>query len=1300
MYKINYLAKRTLNKKLLKDFLDFVNEELKINKPYSLYFVEDKTNAKDPLGRTAMYNPSSSSVYIYATNRHPKDILRSIAHELVHHKQHCDGRLEDMSFEKSEKEANAGGFLVRKFEDGRKPVSEQQAPAEKAKFSKVSKDYGLADSSGLAKGNGRYKRMTKMGEFRYPTDDAPDWNQNANKWSLKDVLEARKDIWNDNWKLNTSRERTDSITNKQGSKYASVYRNVQDRNIKYLIFNQRAIYDLVKNMNVSKNLPDLPDYSKIKKFDGYNQQLMNELFKNPKNMKKYIGLVKRFSVSGVKGLNISDINKFKKDFETVLSDLKKQSEQAAKKTYQQALAIIKKGGQDAEAAQNYLIDYATKGQEPDIEGYSGEGPMGTVPWDGTRIKSQDGKNLRIPTYEEFKKGVVDPALSAAQQAARSLKKEQEQNKNSADDAARALDRKERSKFAVYSLPQTNAAYSTYRVYNDGVMRLSVVDPKFGVARAETAAEAGIQLPMPMRQDLLKLAMNKQKGDTSFKKLDTRVRDVYAQSPFGFKSARAINKFGEAFTEELLQFLTIVGAVPLPFTWLADFAAAAILAGQGKYGEAVLYTLFPVIFAPIGKDARWIETTLDGLAGGPVGRKKLYERLFKSFLESKTAGVATTEEVLRGAKTVSRGLDDTAAAIRNTTATTESGVKLTKETENLISYLEEITGETIKDLQKLEDIQTVFRYITDESLEAARKTQLSKVGQETLDLIGDLPAFNLSFRPDKKFPGVLEPYAEYFREIIEGDVEKTIGFVINDASIFPDESFRDALKALYKTKPDEAIKQATDRLVFEQLEALARNKSFMSDVEKLMKTQLPNETMASFGKTVSETTIDILKPENINKLDDATTEGLFDLIYGLVNGTRKLDDAGVWKEGLDAVVEQARSRVDKAGKKLVSKDLLSYENLSKNRLFRPSFEAASKLSSKSLSKLYAKAQSVAAGAKPQLKIARGQLRTLKALYSQKGTGFVGRFITQYMAGNKILFRTLGVISNAIQKAAMKTGVRTSFAQIFGRLGGGLSYLFIAKLHIPLIAYVRFFQPYCGTPLKDYMSTVAALISTKDVLSFIFNPAQGIVTYGNIRSEYKKLFGGDDYSPQKSDIFKKYCKDFNDLASYLPEIGEKKANKVFRDSMIFVETNANKAFNEINEFVEVQGGAAAKELDATAKKAARELAAAGTKAQKVAKGAGKLAVDVATGKAPKPVKDLAEQAKQTVNGVMGATKKKADAVISEGVNAAHRAANKEFDSLFAPAPEAATPTTKESISLSDYREKLLEERLEKLTIGLIK
>lgn len=129
MYKIKNLAEKTLNKDLLEEFLGFANNKLEIDQPYSVYFVDDKQNAADPLGKTAMYNPSSNSVYVYATNRHPKDILRSIAHELMHHKQNCDGRLDKTYGEGStsekqlELEANEAGYLVREFEDGRKSKS-------------------------------------------------------------------------------------------------------------------------------------------------------------------------------------------------------------------------------------------------------------------------------------------------------------------------------------------------------------------------------------------------------------------------------------------------------------------------------------------------------------------------------------------------------------------------------------------------------------------------------------------------------------------------------------------------------------------------------------------------------------------------------------------------------------------------------------------------------------------------------------------------------------------------------------------------------------------------------------------------------------------------------------------------------------------------------------------------------------------------------------------------------------------------------------------------------------------------
>jgi len=122
MYIIKNLTEKSLKKELLEEFLEFANKQLDIDKPYSVYFVEDKHNAADALGRTAMYNPSTNSVYVYVTNRHPKDIMRSIAHELVHHKQHCNGDLEKMSLEDAEIDANAGGYLLRQFEDGRKKI--------------------------------------------------------------------------------------------------------------------------------------------------------------------------------------------------------------------------------------------------------------------------------------------------------------------------------------------------------------------------------------------------------------------------------------------------------------------------------------------------------------------------------------------------------------------------------------------------------------------------------------------------------------------------------------------------------------------------------------------------------------------------------------------------------------------------------------------------------------------------------------------------------------------------------------------------------------------------------------------------------------------------------------------------------------------------------------------------------------------------------------------------------------------------------------------------------------------------
>jgi hypothetical protein len=69
---------------------------LTIDPAPEIEFIEDEDNAKNPLGKTAYYDPNSRVIVLYTTGRHPKDILRSFAHEMIHHCQNLEGRLGDI----------------------------------------------------------------------------------------------------------------------------------------------------------------------------------------------------------------------------------------------------------------------------------------------------------------------------------------------------------------------------------------------------------------------------------------------------------------------------------------------------------------------------------------------------------------------------------------------------------------------------------------------------------------------------------------------------------------------------------------------------------------------------------------------------------------------------------------------------------------------------------------------------------------------------------------------------------------------------------------------------------------------------------------------------------------------------------------------------------------------------------------------------------------------------------------------------------------------------------------------------
>ena len=71
--------------------MPFAQEQMGFDRPPRLFLRQDAENSADPLGKTGFYDPQAESITIYISGRHPKDILRSLAHELMHHTQKCNG---------------------------------------------------------------------------------------------------------------------------------------------------------------------------------------------------------------------------------------------------------------------------------------------------------------------------------------------------------------------------------------------------------------------------------------------------------------------------------------------------------------------------------------------------------------------------------------------------------------------------------------------------------------------------------------------------------------------------------------------------------------------------------------------------------------------------------------------------------------------------------------------------------------------------------------------------------------------------------------------------------------------------------------------------------------------------------------------------------------------------------------------------------------------------------------------------------------------------------------------------------
>jgi hypothetical protein len=108
--------------------LDYmIDQGMNITPLPNIILRKDEKEANDFFCKTAHYSPDEKEVVLYVLGRHPKDVMRSFSHEMIHHMQNLDGKLGNINttdtnqsnyLQEIEKEAYLkGNILFRTWED-------------------------------------------------------------------------------------------------------------------------------------------------------------------------------------------------------------------------------------------------------------------------------------------------------------------------------------------------------------------------------------------------------------------------------------------------------------------------------------------------------------------------------------------------------------------------------------------------------------------------------------------------------------------------------------------------------------------------------------------------------------------------------------------------------------------------------------------------------------------------------------------------------------------------------------------------------------------------------------------------------------------------------------------------------------------------------------------------------------------------------------------------------------------------------------------------------------------------------
>jgi hypothetical protein len=102
---------------MFKKFLPLAMEILKLDSLPKMVFATKVDDTEQPT--FGLYSNGDKELHVALTNRHPNDILRTVAHELTHYKQDINNELNNDSGDTGsdhENEANAtAGVIMRYF---------------------------------------------------------------------------------------------------------------------------------------------------------------------------------------------------------------------------------------------------------------------------------------------------------------------------------------------------------------------------------------------------------------------------------------------------------------------------------------------------------------------------------------------------------------------------------------------------------------------------------------------------------------------------------------------------------------------------------------------------------------------------------------------------------------------------------------------------------------------------------------------------------------------------------------------------------------------------------------------------------------------------------------------------------------------------------------------------------------------------------------------------------------------------------------------------------------------------------